>query len=55
MIAIGSDHGGFGLKQEVIMDVMTKVHVTIRFMQKKLQTQSLMVSAIKEYLYVGQV
>lgn len=51
MIAIGSDHGGFALKQEImehlkemvlnikIMAVMMRAHVIIRFMQKKLQTQ----------------
>ena len=56
MIALGCDHGGYKLKEEIKKyldenqipykdfgtnseertDVMTKVHVTIRFMQKKL-------------------
>ena len=64
MIAIGSDHGGYKLKEEIkkylseigieYKDFGTDSEQTIQYMQKRLLNQSKIKNVIKEYYYVNQ-
>ena len=66
MIAIGSDHGGIELKEQMIehlkkeelsvrmQDVIQKSHVIIRYMPRKLPMKFFLENASRVFLYVEQ-
>ena len=62
MIAIGADHGGYKLKEEIkskeqntkTMELIMKKEQTIQYMQKRLQSQYKIKNVILEYQYADQ-